>query len=241
MPFGSRRTAARRARRAWTLSIVVLVVLVGCGGEGSDETGPGAAAADASDRSPFPTRPAPAWEAPNGDTINQRWVDGPIDASSVSRLDVAWTVPLAGGYASTPVIADGILYTQDLQSNVHAIELETGRSVWTKVYEEADIGPNGVNVVDGRVFGATFTSAFALDARTGDELWRKRIALHTGDAVDMAPGYEDGTVYVSTSVQGPGAVGTLWALDAESGTTRWVWEQVPEDLWGHPEVNAGGG
>ena len=168
-------------------------------------------------------------------------MDGPIDASSVERLGVAWTMPLSAGYAATPVVSGDVLYTQDLSSNVFAIDLDSGRSIWTKTYDEPDKGPNGVNVVGDRVFGATYTSAFALDARTGRELWRGRIGLHTGDAVDMAPGYADGTVYVSTAVQGPGAVGTLWALDADTGRTRWKWVQVPEDLWGHPEVNAGGG
>src|SRR5262249_7227274 len=150
-------------------------------------------------------------------------------------------VPLTAPYAATPVVADGVVYTQDLQSNVLAIDLSSGRTLWTARFDEADIGPNGVNVVGDRVYGATYTSAFALDAHTGRQLWSTRIAAHTGDAVDMAPGYSDDTVYISTAVQGPGAVGTLWALDAGSGTVRWRWAQVPEDLWGRPDVNAGGG
>ena len=58
------------------------------------------------------------------------------------------------------------------------------------------------------------------------------VAQRPGDVVDMAPGYEDGTVYVSTAVAGAGAVGTLWALDAQTGKAKWRWEQVPADLWG---------
>ena len=75
----------------------------------------------------------------------------------------------------------------------------SGRVRWRRDYEETDIGPNGVNVVDGRVFGATATRAFALDAETG------RAAVVDGCSpatpatrIDMAPGYHDGTVYVST-------------------------------------------
>jgi outer membrane protein assembly factor BamB len=63
----------------------------------------------------------------------------------------------------------------------------------------------------------------------------------------MAPGYEDGMVYVSTvpvnateSYEG-GGVGVLWALDAKTGKKRWHFDTVPKDLWGNPGVNAGGG
>lgn len=230
--------ASQRSRRlacALAALIAALVPLVaGCGASGAGhQAGP-------SDR-PFPAAPAHAWSAPDGDVANRRWVDGPIDAASVHRLRVAWTLPLPAGYAATPVVSGRTLYIQDLQSNVHAIDATSGRVLWSRAYEEVDIGPNGVNVVDGRVFGATQTHAFALDAQTGKELWSRRIALHPGDAIDMAPGYEDGTVYVSTAVQGPGAVGTLWALDAKTGAVRWSWAEVPAGLWGRPDVNAGGG
>ncbi len=185
--------------------------------------------------------PSQGWVQPNADLSNTRQVHGPIDAASVARLHVAWTKPLPTEYAATPVVVDGVAYTQDLQSNVYAIDVRSGRSLWTHVYDEADIGPNGVNVVGDRVYGATQTNAFALDARNGRELWTRRLALHPGDAINMAPGYKDGTAYISTAVASAGAVGTLWALDAATGRARWKWAQVPTSLWGQPKVNAGGG
>lgn len=204
---------------------VAVSAVAGCGGAtGSDrESDPG------------------GWTAPNADLRNTRQVSGPIDSRSVGRLRVAWTVPLTAGYATTPVIVDGVAYTQDLQSNVYAIDVHDGRRLWTTSYEETDTGPNGVNVADGRVYGATPGTAFALDPSTGRELWRTTLARHPGDAIDMAPGHHDGTVYVSTAVAGIGAVGTLWALDAATGREKWHWAQVPEDLWGRPDVNSGGG
>lgn len=230
-------SASKRGRRsvcALATAIATLALAAGCGSSGT-----GAGDAPAAD--PSVVAPAHAWSAPDGDLANRRWVDGPIDAASVGRLRVAWTMPLPAGYAATPVVAGRTLYIQDLQSNVHAIDASDGHELWRRAYEEVDIGPNGVNVVDGRVFGASQTHAFALDANSGKELWSRQISLHPGDAIDMAPGYENGTVYVSTAVAGPGAVGTLWALDAKTGAVRWRWAEVPADLWGHPEVNAGGG
>jgi alcohol dehydrogenase (cytochrome c) len=181
------------------------------------------------------------WAAPNGDVANHRRVEGPIDAASVARLRVAWRVPLSAEFAATPIVVDGVVYTQDLQSNVSAIDLDSGKVLWTRTYEVGDTGPNGVNVVDGRVLGATPTDVFALETETGRVLWSTTIARHTGDLIDMAPGYHDGAVFVSTAVAGDGAVGTLWALDAQTGRARWRWQMVPTDLWGDPRGNSGGG
>jgi glucose dehydrogenase len=61
-----------------------------------------------------------------------RAVVGPITSSNVSQLGVAWCVPLestgatraaglSNGYATTPVVVNGVVYTQDLESNVMAI------------------------------------------------------------------------------------------------------------------------
>ena len=213
------------SRRLLLIALLVAMAATGCGDSGSTST----------------SQSTTSWPAPNGDAANHRRAGGSIDAESVSRLQAAWRVPLEGGYAATPIVLDGVVYAQDLQSNVYAIELDGGRMLWKRAYEESDIGPNGVNVADGVVFGATQTHAFALDAKTGRERWSVMLANRPGDAIDMAPGIADGTVYVSTAVSGAGAVGTLWALDVDTGRPRWRWEQIPADLWGRADVNSGGG
>ena len=147
------------------LLLAVAVVVVG-GAAGTAWSFP--AAAIASSPSPSSARPS-TWGWPGADPQNSRDVGGPINASSVSKLGVAWTDPITaqaafGGYATTPVVVGGVVYTQDLQSNVEAISLRTGRVLWTTTYNSLDAGPNGVAVVKGIVYGATDTSAFALRA-----------------------------------------------------------------------------
>ena len=97
-----------------------------------------------------------------------------ITSANVSTLGVAWTVPLTmntthtdGAYATTPVIVNGVVYTQDLNSDVFAISLATGKVLWTHNYDSANGGPDGVNVVGGVVYAATAMAAVALDAATG--------------------------------------------------------------------------
>ena len=58
-------------------------------------------------------------------------------------------------YAASPVVSGGIVYMQDLESNVAAFNLETGELIWETKMEEVDQGPNGVTVEEGKVFGAT--------------------------------------------------------------------------------------
>lgn len=189
---------------------------------------------------------------PGVDLANTRQVGGPIDSSSVSSLEVAWTLPATGqgaygSYASTPIVSDGIVYSQDLASNVQAIALDSGDVEWEKSYEDPSHGPNGLVVADGFVYGATASEAFALDQATGEQVWSTPLVRNSSESIDMAPGYHGGLVYVSTApvtineTYGAGAVGILWALDGKTGKKVWHFDTVPKDLWGHPELNSGGG
>ncbi len=152
-----------------------------------------------------------------------------------------------GNYASTPIVLDGVVFTQDLTSNVKAIDLESGEVLWEKKYDSPSTGPNGVAVADGRVYGATQDSAFALDAASGDELWKVKLTRNKKEGIDMAPGVNGDLVYVSTVPGNPDGFytgngqGVVHALNAETGEKAWQFETVPEDLWGNKEVNSGGG
>ena len=224
-----RRAAAGRVCPLAVLALATLA-LGGCGESGGINAA-GGRARDAT----------PEWSAPNADLRNTRSIASAIDGGDVAGLRVAWTVPLRGTYAATPVVSDGVVYTADLMSNVYAVALDSGRPLWRADVEQSDTGPNGVNVADGRVFAVTPSSAFALDARTGRQLWSTALVRGPGELIVMTPGYEDGVVFVSTVPSVGGDVGTLWALDARSGRRLWRWEEVPRGLWGQPSVNGGGG
>src|SRR6266567_5604353 len=195
------------------------------------------------------------WALPGGDLQNTRDVASPINSSNVSTLGVAWCVPIeattpsgaTNGYATTPVVVNGVVYTQDLQSNVMAIELATGKVLWTHNYRSPNGGPDGVTVVGGTVYTATDNAAVALSAATGRQLWSRTLTGNDHEGIDMTPGYNNGTVYVSTVPVNPAvgeylgrARGTLWALNARTGAPEWSWDEV-QDLWGNPGINSGGG
>jgi outer membrane protein assembly factor BamB len=232
---GLRAMAGTRAALA-AIAVGCLVALAGCGSSSSE--GGGASLTGSG--------------YPGVDAANTRHVDGEIDSSNVASLAEAWTAPIHGtsnfgSYASTPVIDKGVVYSQDLGSNVEALDLESGEVLWAKSFEQPDEGPNGIVVAGGMVFGATPTAAFALDQKTGEELWSTELTRNEHEGIDMAPGYDDGIVYVSTvplnttSLYEGGGAGILWALNAKTGKKLWHFDTVPKSLWGHPEINSGGG
>jgi outer membrane protein assembly factor BamB len=234
------------SRRVVLLSCLALM-LASCGG-GNKSGVPDGAPKELSNFSD-------EWPAPNQDLANTRVASSKIDSGNVTQLGVAWTIPIVGGgtfgnYASTPIVANGVAYTQDLTSNVKAIDLQTGQVKWSKDYNAPDVGPNGVAIGYDKIYGATSDFAFALDKDTGAEVWRsQKLTRNANEGIDMAPGVFDGTVYISTVpgnaksfYKGNGA-GVLWALDAETGKEKWKFWTVPETLWSaaHKDINSGGG
>jgi outer membrane protein assembly factor BamB len=195
--------------------------------------------------------PVATWGLPGADLSNTRDVKSPINANNVSSLGLSWSLPINskgfyGVYATTPVVSKGVLYTQDLSSNVSAINLSSGKILWEHKYNSPNIGPNGVTVANGTVYGTTANNVFALQAATGEQLWTKKITRNKQEGIDMAPGYNNGTVYVSTvpgnanNFYAGNGQAILWAMNAKNGKTKWKWDEV-QNLWGNKKVNSGGG
>ena len=253
-------TDGARRRAVAGAALVVAAALIAGGCSGSSGSSPSALACPSkpgtavTGTAPAATaRPAAGWTQPDADLASTRDVASAITSANVSKLGVAWTVPLTmstahtdGAYATTPVVVNGVVYVQDLNSDVLAISLPTGHVLWTHDYNSSNGGPDGVNVVGGVVYAATAHAAVALDAATGAQLWSRTLIGNDHEGIAMAPGYNNGTVYVSTvpantTIQyGAGGQGILWALNATTGAPEWSWNEV-QNLWGNPGVNSGGG
>ena len=85
------------------------LLLAACGSSNNDNNGN----SDNNGTAGSTTLPT-GWAWPGGDPKNSRAVGGPINASNVSTLGVAWTVPITasgafGGYSATPVVVDDVL------------------------------------------------------------------------------------------------------------------------------------
>ena len=202
------------------------------------------------------TQNAKDWPLPNRDYENTRaTTDSSINSSNAATLGEAWHFDIpgigrSGGGTSTPIILGNTVYFQDLKSNVFAFDLQTGQMKWSKMYNAPGIeGPNGPVVAYGKVFAQSdLYTIVALDADNGNELWATKLSDVTTTGIDIQPTVYNGLVFVST-VPGtgdvfyaPGGRGVLYALDQATGDIKWQFDTVKsKDLFGHPEVNSGGG
>ena len=124
--------------------------------------------------------PDGAWPLPNGDLAGTRSAAGSaIDAENVAGLKARWRFRLtaspsfSGIFASTPVADRDTVYVQDLRSNVFALDRSTGHVALGAALPRAERRAQRPRREDDRVYGATDTDAFGLDAATGRERWRR--------------------------------------------------------------------
>ena len=200
---------------------------------------------------------AGGWPSHNFDLANTRATgDTRIDADDVSKLRKRWTFRLPytgeyGAFTSNPIVAGGVVYFEDPDSDVFALRLATGKLLWRREYHSVTPsgGPNGVAFGYGLLYGETADSVFALSPRTGRQVWIRKLTANANEGIDMAPQLYDGRLLVST-IPGngipfylAGAYGVVHALDARTGNELWSFSTVKggSKLWGNPKVNSGGG
>ena len=193
-----------------------------------------------------------SWGYPNADIANTRdAANSAISSSNVAELKPAWTFKLTGpaassvtGYgslAATPVVQNGVVYLQDLHADVYALNLGTGTLKWRYQVNSkvtSTLGPNGVDVANGRVFGDSPTSAFALSAATGKVIWIRTLPNGLQGTFGIQPQVADGRVYLATQAGTAPGGGVLLALSASTGRLLWTFNTL---LKGDPDVQRAGG
>jgi len=195
------------------------------------------------------------WSSANQDITNTRSaVNSDINLSNVSKLGPSWYLPIKGvsewGAATTnPVIIGNIVYFQDLKSNVYAVDINTGKQLWMKVYNLDNAGPSGVAVGKDKIFAVKGRYEVAAMDLSGKEIWSVNLSNNQNVGIDIQPVVYNNMVFVSTvpgvsneNFYKGGSVGTIYALDQSTGKTIWSFDTVDsKDIWGNPQVNSGGG
>ncbi len=177
----------------------------------------------------------PQWRGPNRDGVVLR---SSAPSSWPATATLKWKQSVGEGYSS-PVVAGGRIYVhsrKDPEEIVTALDLATGKTVWTQKYPSAfnknkyaaemSKGPFSTPLVAGGRLYTLGTSAVlsAFDAATGVLKWRKDWSkeidtskLFTGTA--MSPILDGGLLIVHVGDDGGGAVR---ALDPATGTEQWA-------------------
>jgi outer membrane protein assembly factor BamB/plastocyanin len=266
MLFTSKVRSGGRGKVALALAgaVAAAVALSACGGSSSNgassstrSSAPASHAASVGNPPPEWAAHANAWPAHNYDLSNARNTStSDINATNVSKLKPLWRFKLPyigefGAYASNPIVLDGVVYIEDPDSNVYALNQQTGKVMWKHLYKSPTPsgGPNGLALGYGLLFGATEGSAFALDPKTGKQVWKHKLTDNKNEGIDMAPQLYDGKVLISTipgsstNFYHPGALGIVYSLKAKTGKTIWKFNTIKGGykLFGNPKVNSGGG
>src|SRR5580698_4934379 len=169
----ARWTRKRRSPRSWmAISLAGALLTIGSAAVSAAST-PSRGLSQTSSSS----RDTAGWPYPDHDSSNSRTaVDSPLTARNIRQLKTAWSVPVAGGLPTSPIIVGNSVYVEDQVGEVLDVNLRSGNVVWKSAAQGYLIGPEGVAVGWGKVFGVSPTSLFALNATTGKELWSTPLA-----------------------------------------------------------------
>ena len=180
-----------------------------------------------------------------------------INRDNVQRLRIAWRRPALNDkmiaafpdtrpnayLRATPIIIDGVLYTQDAHGLVIALDAETGRTIWEQPFgpdrEEArgastrgvDYWRGGTGNPDRRIFAIRGESLYALDAASGAPVRtfgsEGHVLLRFTDRQPLAGRFNDST--------GPLVVGNVVVVTGNTGGAGDGGnrkEAAPEDIRG---------
>ncbi len=145
----------------------------------------------------------PQWRGPERDGVWKE--EGILETFPEDGLDVVWRTPIGSGY-SGPVVADGRVYTMDMQpkpdskileiiERLICLDEQTGEILWTNTWEthyrelmaSYATGPRASPAVDdGRVYAmGSVGDIVCVDAETGDLLWSKDSREEFGTTVPI--------------------------------------------------------
>lgn len=166
-----------------------------------------------------------------------------IHAGNVRDLGLVWSYDLEStrGVEATPLVVDGVMYVTAPWSVVHAVDVRTGKRLWThdpkvdrsQAYKGCcDVVNRGVALWQGRVYVAAYDGRLlALDAASGKVLWEKDTLIDRTRSytVTGAPRVFKGKVIIGNGGAEFGVRGYITAYDAVSGEQKWRWFTVPGD------------
>ncbi len=158
-----------------------------------------------------------------------------ITKDNVKNLVPAWAFSFGGekqrGQESQPLIYDGIMYVTGSYSRLYAVDARTGKEIWQYdarlpegILPCCDVVNRGAAIYGDKIFFGTLDARImALDRKTGDVIWRKKIADYkAGYSYTAAPIVVNGLVITGNSGGEFGIVGEVQARDADTGELVWT-------------------
>jgi outer membrane protein assembly factor BamB len=162
-------------------------------------------------------------------THNRLFPDVTLPASAPARVLGCATSAATVAVYGTPAASEGLVYVGGYNGRVYAVSSISGELEWTYP-REGNIQPivSGMVVALGRVYFGSGGEVFALDAVTGDEVWKAQV----GDKVWSTPAIAGDTLYVGSFDR------KLYALDVATGEQKWASFATRGAIVSSPVINS---
>jgi polyvinyl alcohol dehydrogenase (cytochrome) len=200
----------------------------------------------------------PDWQGWGGTGLgNHRYQSGEtagVTPDNVGRLDVKWAFGFPGDIRaySPPTIANGRLFLGSLGGGVYSLDAETGCVHWFLDAGASVRSPMTIATINAGgqqreavFFGDGTANAYAVDAASGEILWKTEVDDFPVAHISGSTVYYDGKVFAAVGSGEEGAAaspdypccqfrGSIAALDADTGEILWktytVDEPTPREL-----------
>ena len=149
------------------------------------------------------------WSVGRGNSTSTATADSKLPA----KPEVLWeykTDSEKSGFEGTPIIFGGKVFVGDFEGKVHAIDLITGKAVWTVKKKDGFVTAAAANR-DCIVIGDFSGMIYCLDASTGREVWAREIEQQIANGANF---YGDNVLLTSEG-------GTMFAMDLKTGEPKW--------------------
>jgi len=191
------------------------------------------------------------WNGWSNDAVNTRFQSAQaagLTADQIPRLKLKWAfgVPYATEMYSQPTVVSGRIFVGGDSGYVYSLEAATGCVYWSFLAQAGVRTAPTIGTVKTHsaakyavYFGDQRANEYAVDAATGELLWKQRVEDHPLSRILGAPKLYKGRLYVpvSSGEEGISASaaypcctfrGSVVALDAETGKQIWKTYSIPE-------------
>ena len=206
------------------------------------------------------TRPAalpdpasmPRWGGWGNDPGNSRFQPAPgMTAADVPKLTLKWAFGFPAGTQAygNPTIAAGRVFVGSDIGRVYSLDAASGCMHWSFVAESGVRSAVSIGALEAAAgaaapryaayFGDLKANVYAVDAATGDLIWKQKMDDHRFARITGAPALHDGRLYVPVSSveEVPAAqpayacctfLGSVVAVDAATGSQIWKTYTIPD-------------
>ncbi len=193
---------------------------------------------------------------PDGDWLMWRrtydgWGYSPleeINKENVGQLELAWSWGMSPGRTQeTPLVHDGVLFLQNADHRIQALNAATGDLIWEYQYRLPDgVNPGGERskaiVGDTLIIATRDAHLLALDIKTGQLVWDKQVADHTkGFGFSSGPLVADGVIIQGMTNCGSAQPGGCFFTGHDVATGEELWRVNTIARGDTPEGNSWNG